>query len=200
LSGLGAVGGDFEQTGGGSLSLLVGSSPVEVAGDATLAGLLEVALADGFTPEVGSLYPVLTAGSVMDAGLTLTGAGAKMFQLVVGADSVSLLATAVPEPGTLAMVAMGIAICTGVRRRRSAIVSAKVAALVAAVVLCWSSTAVAQVVGTFRDDFGNDASPNGATFDFTTGTVPAGGIWSGIHNPTNGGPVGTPGFLCQGRL
>lgn len=196
LSGLGSVGGDFEQTGGGSLSFLVGESPVEVAGTATLAGALEVALADGFTPQIGALYTVLTAESVTDAGLALTGAGASMFQLVVGADSVSLLATAAPEPGMLAIVAGGLAMCAGVRRRRTAIFGAKAVALVAALVLGWSSAAVAQY-GTFRDDFGNDANPNGAMFDFTTGNVPAGSIWSGIHNPTNGGVPESPGFFVS---
>jgi hypothetical protein len=50
-----------------------------------------------------------------------------------------------------------------------------------------ASSAWAQaVVEVRRDDFGN-ATPHSQQHDFTTGMVPAGGIWNGIHNPTNGG-------------
>jgi hypothetical protein len=46
--------------------------------------------------------------------------------------------------------------------------------------------------GTFRDDFGNDANPHAAQHDYSTGTVPAGGIWTGIHNSMNGGGPSPP--------
>jgi hypothetical protein len=40
---------------------------------------------------------------------------------------------------------------------------------------------------TLRDEFGDDAKPHTAEWDYTTGKVPPGGIWVGIHNPKNGG-------------
>ena len=67
----------------------------------------------------------------------------------------------------------------------------------------WASSVHAQF-GLFRDDFGDDAEVNDEdTWDYTTGTVPALGIWSGIHNPTFGdGPTpSTPkaSFVADGR-
>jgi hypothetical protein len=52
--------------------------------------------------------------------------------------------------------------------------------------LAASSVWAQAVVQVRRDDFGN-ATPHSQQHDFTTGMVPAGGIWNGIHNPTNGG-------------
>src|SRR5690348_5053741 len=66
-------------------------------------------------------------------------------------------------------------------------VSRKVVLTLAFIPCLLSARAQAQL---FVDEF--------TTFhDYTTSTVPAGGIWTGIHNATNGsGPGGLPvGFL-----
>ncbi|MCA9189908.1 MAG: hypothetical protein KDA99_29995, partial [Planctomycetales bacterium] len=49
-------------------------------------------------------------------------------------------------------------------------------------------TGVAANAQLLRDDFD-------VLHDYSTGTVPAGGIWSGVHNSTNGGDAVTPGFF-----
>ena len=57
----------------------------------------------------------------------------------------------------------------------------------------------------FRDDFGDPASPHAAQFDYSTGAVPGGGFWTGVHNPANGGNASMPsvfvadGFDSQGN-
>jgi hypothetical protein len=51
------------------------------------------------------------------------------------------------------------------------------------------------VIETRRDDFGNPANPHAAQHDYTTGTVRPGGIWTGIHNPKNGGDTANPAFF-----
>jgi hypothetical protein len=208
LSGLGSVEGDFVQSGSGSLSIALGSGAADIGGDATLDGVLNVTLAAGFAPEVGSTYTILNAGSVTDLGVTLGGANANMFQLLVGDTSLALLVTAVPEPSTIMSLVAGLGLVFARRRsRRSrgnfacgqislpAIASkGKLLAAIFALLCCGSSPALAQF-GTFRDDFGVDASPNAAQHDYTTGTMPAGSIWSGIHNPTFGGSPELPAFF-----
>ena len=109
------------------------------------------------------------------------------------------MASGIPEPlavalATIALTAVGL---MGQRRRSRKVVfggSNEVnvqRVLSAAVFFCTllaASSAWSQaVVQVRRDDFGNDAMPHAQQFDFTTGMVPAGGIWNGIHNPTNGG-------------
>jgi hypothetical protein len=52
---------------------------------------------------------------------------------------------------------------------------------------------------TLRDDFGDDARPNKARWDFATGKVPEGDIWVGVHNATNGGNKDTAAlFMADG--
>jgi hypothetical protein len=48
-----------------------------------------------------------------------------------------------------------------------------------------------EVCGIFIDEF------DGAEHDFTGGAVPAGGIWDGVWNETNGGDAGTPAFFVS---
>ena len=69
VSGLTNLDGDLVQSAGGRLALEVGGVPIHVGGNATLTGLIEVALADSFIPVAGASYPVLTAASVTDLGL-----------------------------------------------------------------------------------------------------------------------------------
>jgi hypothetical protein len=105
LTGLSSVEGDLSQTSDGSLGIAVGGGAVNVTGAAVLDGVLDVSLADGFTPSMGQTYTVLTAESVVDQGLTLAGDAKDQFRLVVASDSVSL--AAVPEPSAALLLLLG---------------------------------------------------------------------------------------------
>jgi len=114
----------------------------------------------------------------------------------------------VPEPVSIMLIGFGLA-AFGLtqRRRHSAIFSLKqlsvmhkVFAYVSAILaVCVASAAMAQVPGnllnTYTDTFGVDATPNANTHDYTTGNV-AGTMWSGILNPTHGGD----GFFSVGEF
>jgi len=63
-----------------------------VTGTATLSGLIDVDLTGGFSPTPGDLFTILTASSVSDLGLSLSGPSASLFSLIVNADSVVLQA------------------------------------------------------------------------------------------------------------
>lgn len=116
LGGLASLAGDLTQMGSGSLDVVVGGAPISVSGSAVLDGVLNVSLADGFSPVSGQTYTVLTAGSLTDMGLSLGGSAAGMFQLAIGAGSIGL--TAIPEPGSMTLVAFGLAACGLAWRRR----------------------------------------------------------------------------------
>ncbi|HEY3392370.1 MAG TPA: PEP-CTERM sorting domain-containing protein, partial [Lacipirellulaceae bacterium] len=196
MTGLGGVEGDFSQSAGGILGVTVGGEPIQVTGDAVLGGVLDVSLADGFTPLAGQSYPVLTADSVTDLGLSLSGEHAGLFRLSVSEGALSLVAAAVPEPAAIALMAMGLSAAALTRRRRPVRASSKrradwipqsgIVALAAFLFALCGATAHAQF-GTFRDDFGNDAAPHAQQHNYQPGTVPAGGIWTGVHNSMNGG-------------
>jgi hypothetical protein len=115
LVGLSSLEGDLTQTADGSLGVSVGGAAIDVTGSAVLDGVLDVSLADGFTPVVGQSYTVLTADSVTNAGLSLGGDAGGLFRLAVGGNSVSL--TAVPEPSSIALWALALA-ASGLRSRR----------------------------------------------------------------------------------
>jgi hypothetical protein len=120
LVGLSSVDGSLTQTAEGSMSVVVGGAPIQVLGAAVLDGVLDVSLADGFTPVAGRSYSVLTADSVTDAGLSLSGSAAGMFRLAISDDSVAL--TAVPEPGHLSLAILascGVILVRHSRRGRS---------------------------------------------------------------------------------
>lgn len=200
LAGLAAVGGSFYQAPGAMLAVEVGGAPIQIAGTAELAGALDVSLADGFSPSPGSIYQVLTADGVTDLGLSLVGADAGLFRLLVDGGSVSLIAGSIPEPSTFLLISGGVLAVFGVRRRRAqrcetrrqpnqkrgAMLRCRTAvAFLFALFVIGASSAQAQF-GTFRDDFGNDLNPNAAQHNYRTGTVPVGGIWTGVHNPTFG--------------
>jgi hypothetical protein len=86
-----------------------------VAGSASLAGLLSVDLADGFTPFGGQQFTVLTAGSMDAVFLTLAGPDAGLFNLIKL--PTSLVLQAVPEPAAGLMLFVGMA-GIGCSRRR----------------------------------------------------------------------------------
>jgi hypothetical protein len=52
---------------------------------------------------------------------------------------------------------------------------------------------------TLRDDFGDGYEKQIGEWDYTSGKVPSGSIWKGIHNPRNGGDRENPAaFLANG--
>jgi hypothetical protein len=201
LQGLVNLDADFAQSAVGSLAVSVGGAPIQVSGGAQLAGVLDVSLAEGFVPAPGAAYTVLTADSVTDLGLSLTGEAADLFRLAVGGNSISLVTSSIPEPGTMLMVAISGAVASLACRRRSpregrtprrAMSGSAVprftlfsAGALLSLIVTFSATAQT-VVGVRRDDFNT-------TWDYTTGTVPPGSIWNGIHNPTAGGMGAPPG-------
>ncbi len=202
MAGLGGVEGDFSQSDGGILDVAVGGDPIQITGDAVLGGVLDISLLDGFTPLAGQTYPVLTADRVMNMGLSLSGDSAGLFRLSVSEGAVSLVAAAVPEPATVAFLAIGASAGALLRRRRRTRAPSNCGMDVGRPRTCgtlagflfalWAVTAHAQF-GTFRDDFGNDAAPHAQQHNYQPGTVPAGGIWTGVHNSMNGGgPFGVP--------
>jgi arylsulfatase A len=98
-AGLLTIDGDFRQGSSGELRIDIfgdGGVPgvdfdtLAITGDATLGGSLYVDLNGAYTPALGQLFPVLSAGSLTLAGLKLTGPDASMFALAVesGADLV----------------------------------------------------------------------------------------------------------------
>ena len=204
LSGLGGLEGNLVQTSGGSLALEVGSNPVAIQGSADLSGTLNLSLAPGFVPQSGQSYTLLTADSVTSSGLSLGGAAAGLFHLVVGADSVSLVG--VPEPSTLTLAAIGLAIGGGLRlRRRSGAqrraVAGKmlflcgVALGLVVLISCAAEASTLTPIGgnptTYTDDFNstfNYESAGGAA-PANTLAITGGGTasWSGTYNQTNGG-------------
>ena len=97
-----------------------------VGSAAELAGQLAIDLIDGFTPTVGDTFTVLTAGSITDNGLTLSGESAG-FSFLVNATSIvltytgasgTLLAANVPEPSSLLLAGLAMLAVAYARRRK----------------------------------------------------------------------------------
>ncbi len=97
LLGSNTFGDDLDLSATSSLILGIDSAidfeQVVVGGDAAVDGVLNVSLGDGFTPAAGQQFALLTAASVVDEGLTLVGAAAGQFDLLVTGSSVVLQAT-----------------------------------------------------------------------------------------------------------
>jgi hypothetical protein len=208
LAGLTNLEGDFVQSASGSLAVDAGGSPILVSGVAELGGVLDVSLSNRFAPKAGTAYPVLIADRITNNGLTIAGAHAHLFELLVGDSNVSLLAVAIPEPATLVMIVAALAGAMTIlsRRKRPALVAASTgSARMKAVRYCVVATSIAATSATLglaqdvvemrRDDFGDPAMPHAMQHDYTTGTVPAGKMWTGVHNPTNGGTPAAPAFF-----
>jgi hypothetical protein len=118
-AGASAIGGDFASSG----VLEFGIADVDdhgsltVGGTATLSGLVTPKFAEGYVPSAGDTFTLLTAGSLVDQGISLAGPGSEWLRLNVGANS--LVLQAIPEPNGLLMLAVMIVSSTlfGWRRR-----------------------------------------------------------------------------------
>jgi fibronectin-binding autotransporter adhesin len=88
---------DYIQQSGATLEIEIGGANVEtdfdfvnVGGTATLAGILDVSLINGFTPNAGQQFTVLSAGNIVNNGLVLGGAAAGSFNLLMSSTTVTL--------------------------------------------------------------------------------------------------------------
>jgi hypothetical protein len=85
------IDGNYNQASGGTLAIEIGGTQagvehdvLQVLGDASLAGTLDVSFIDGFTPSGGNAFIVLTAGGELtDAGLTLGGSAAESLTMSI---------------------------------------------------------------------------------------------------------------------
>ena len=215
LVGLASFAGDFTQTASGSLAVEVGGGAIDVSGSAQLGGVLNVSLADEFVPTPGASYTVLTAESVTDLGLSLTGMRLTAFHLAVGPGSVSLVAGAIPEPSTVLLASLCAAVVASmVRARRRHGPHQSVTCLVAmggllaaftsttrADVLTFGTTSDPNAPVTYRDEFNtffNYAAGGGAAATGTLITPTPGATnksWTAIHNPVGGGTPAIPPVL-----
>jgi hypothetical protein len=99
-SGVLTIAGNFTQYGDGALDIQVGGltagsqfGQVAVGGAATLGGTLAVSLINGFTPQVGNSFPILTFGSQSGEFAAYSGlnfAAGQTFRTVYGTGNLSL--------------------------------------------------------------------------------------------------------------
>jgi arylsulfatase A-like enzyme len=91
VPGLMTINGDFSQSASGQLRVdILGNGipgvdfdKLVVTGQATLGGSLYVSVGDGFIPQPGQFFSILSASSLSIAGLQLTGPAANLFSLAV---------------------------------------------------------------------------------------------------------------------
>jgi hypothetical protein len=91
------IDGDFNLAAGATLEMDVfgvgNHDLLSVTGEATLAGLIDISLVNGFAPAVGDTFTILSAaGGLVDAGLSLVGDGMFDFAIVNGTDLVLSIA------------------------------------------------------------------------------------------------------------
>ena len=109
--------GAFEQTSTSRLNLglgLDGIGTLEVTGDVTVAGTLNVSLLDGFTPVAGSEFTFLTYTGTLNGSFAVVSAN---YSLIYNPGSVSLKIDAVPEP--LGLISLGLGVLAILRRRKA---------------------------------------------------------------------------------
>ena len=87
------MGGAYTQSSTGQLSIEIGSvgsnDVLNVTGAASLSGAVSIDLINAFTPTSGNIFTILTAASVADMGLTLSGESGG-FSLIFNSTSVVL--------------------------------------------------------------------------------------------------------------
>jgi hypothetical protein len=99
LGGAGTIKGSLTNNAGAKIAIdIAGTGPygvqgLTVTGAAALAGSLNISLLNGFTPASGNTFTVLTAASVTNNGLTLTGSSAGFSLSVVGGTNLVLTYT-----------------------------------------------------------------------------------------------------------
>jgi T5SS/PEP-CTERM-associated repeat protein len=72
---------------------------LSVAGNASLAGIIDVSLIDNFSPTAGQQFTILTANSITDNGIMLAGDAASSFNLLVDSTQVVLEVVGITPPG-----------------------------------------------------------------------------------------------------
>lgn len=92
---------------------------MDVTGNASLSGILDVSLINGFSPLSGDTFDILTAASIDPTGLAWSGPSGLMWQVVSGGRGqiLQLQTSAVPEPAGLGLLAT-LVICGLLVRRR----------------------------------------------------------------------------------
>ncbi|MBN2022619.1 MAG: PEP-CTERM sorting domain-containing protein [Pirellulales bacterium] len=120
IDGLGVT---FHQTDSGVLEIEIGEAGHDVlaiTGGASLAGLLDVQLQDGFVPRPGDAFDVLTTTlGFMDNSLVLSPEDRGLWTMQYVDEGKTLRLVCVPEPATWALLALGAAAMAAVRRRRA---------------------------------------------------------------------------------
>jgi hypothetical protein len=91
------VSGNYTQASTGTLSMVLGSTSsydgLDVSGTATLDGILNVELADGFTPTVGQTFTILTRGSGSGSFDSLTSSSGLTYSVTYGGTAVTITVT-----------------------------------------------------------------------------------------------------------
>ena len=117
--------GDFSQTSGTMMAEIGGYVQgdeydfVHVTGSAFLEGCIDVSLIDGFSPNLGDAFTIMTADGgigVGGGGLSIIGDGCFSWQII---DGVSLqLVSTVPEPAAFTLLAIAAVLLAGFWRLR----------------------------------------------------------------------------------
>lgn len=116
--GVDTVNGNYTQTSTGDLEIQLGGISANqydrliVNGIATLGGTLNVTLIDGFTPQLGEVFRIITdqgtLGDFATVNMANLGPGLALME-TRDVRGISLTVNAVPEPGTVLLIACGLA-------------------------------------------------------------------------------------------
>jgi hypothetical protein len=122
----------YIQTGSSTLAIDISAASVNdvvdigagaPVGTATLAGTIALNLLNGFDPGLGSTFDILTADTIANtASISGTTPSGRLFNptIVTGGDGREVLRlVVVPEPGSCLLAAVGAAVFSGLRRRKS---------------------------------------------------------------------------------
>lgn len=119
--------GNYSQSSSSTLDVLLGGytpgtnfSLLSITGSATLAGIMEVDLINGFTPKIGDQFTFLTTTQGITGGFDTLASNNGLFTYTVDYDggNVEITVTSVPDPG--GFTAIVISGMLTLRRRRNA--------------------------------------------------------------------------------